>query len=119
MLSFRHAFVVGCKPVGQAFAFSLCPIFLFPGNARQPAAVNILLNASRVEDILKGNITLRPDRNINRAIVKEQLQEIVWEVGFENYLVISSLIFTRDEIENSPLRSSPIVRAIAEEGIRL
>ena len=51
--------------------------------------------------------------------LKERIQEIVWEVGFENYLVISSLIFTRDEIENSPLRSSPIVRTIAEEGMRI
>ena len=51
--------------------------------------------------------------------VKEQLKEIVWEVGFENYLVISALIFTRGEIENSPLRSSPIVKSIAEEGIRI
>lgn len=51
--------------------------------------------------------------------VKEQLQEIVWEVGFENYMVISALIFTRGEMENSPLRSSPIVKSIAEEGIRI
>ena len=51
--------------------------------------------------------------------LKEKIQEIVWEVGFENYLVIATLIFTRDEIENSPLRSSPIVKSIAEEGIRI
>lgn len=51
--------------------------------------------------------------------LKKRISEIVWEVGFENYLVISPLIFTRDEIENSPLRSSPIVRSITEEGIRL
>ena len=51
--------------------------------------------------------------------LKEQLQEIVWEVGFENYMVISPLIFTRSEIEDSPLRSSPIVKSIAEEGVRI
>ena len=50
---------------------------------------------------------------------KERLSDIAWEVGFENHLVISLLIFTRDEIENSALRSSPIVAAIAEEGVRI
>ena len=49
--------------------------------------------------------------------LKEKISEIVWEVGYNNYTVISPLIFTRDELENSPLRSSPIVEAIAEEGV--
>lgn len=51
--------------------------------------------------------------------VKERISDIAWEVGFENRLVISLLIFTRDEIENSALRSSPIVTGIAEEGVRI
>ncbi|MBI5788810.1 MAG: nucleotidyltransferase domain-containing protein [Candidatus Schekmanbacteria bacterium] len=49
--------------------------------------------------------------------LKEKISDIVWEVGFENYLVISPLIFTREEIEKSPLKSSSIVRNILEEGI--
>jgi uncharacterized protein len=49
--------------------------------------------------------------------LKEKISDIVWEVGFEHFIVISPLIFTRDEIENSPLRSSPIVKNIAEEGV--
>jgi predicted nucleotidyltransferase len=49
--------------------------------------------------------------------LKEKISAIVWEVGFNNYTVISPLIFTRDELENSPLRSSPIVECIAEEGV--
>lgn len=51
--------------------------------------------------------------------LKERIQDTSWEVGFENFLVISPLIFTRDELENSPLRSSPIIRAITEEGLRV
>ena len=51
------------------------------------------------------------------STLKEKISEIVWEVGYNNYTVISPLIFTRDELENSPLRSSPIVEAIAEEGV--
>jgi predicted nucleotidyltransferase len=48
--------------------------------------------------------------------LKEKILDVVWEVGFENFMVISLLIFTKDEIENSPLRSSPIVKNIVEEG---
>ena len=51
--------------------------------------------------------------------LKERIYEIVWEVGFENFMVISPLICTKDEIENSPLRSAPIVKNIFEDGIRI
>ena len=51
--------------------------------------------------------------------LKERVQDAAWEVGFENFMVISPLIFTRDELENSPLRSSPIVRVIQEEGSQI
>ena len=50
---------------------------------------------------------------------REKIGEIIWEVGFENFLVISPLIFTKEEIENTPLRSSPIVKNISEEGVRI
>ena len=49
--------------------------------------------------------------------LKKIISDITWEVGFENFVVISILIFTREEIENSPLRSSPIVRNIMEDGV--
>jgi uncharacterized protein len=49
--------------------------------------------------------------------LKESILDIVWEVGFDNYMVISPLIFSRDELKNSPLRSSPIVKAIIAEGV--
>ena len=56
----------------------------------------------------------RIDRN-----VKEKIEEVIWEVGFDNFIVISPLIFTRDEIENTALRSSAIVKNITEEGVSL
>ncbi len=51
--------------------------------------------------------------------VKKQIRHIVWEVSFEHLLLISSLIFSKKEIDNSPLRSSPIVRNILEEGVKI
>lgn len=50
---------------------------------------------------------------------KEIIEDIIWEVGYENYCVISPLVFTRDEIENSPLRASSILKSINEEGIMI
>ncbi len=51
--------------------------------------------------------------------LKEKISDIIWEVGFNNYLIISFLIFTREEVENSPLRASPILKNINSEGIRI
>jgi predicted nucleotidyltransferase len=50
-------------------------------------------------------------------VLRDAVSDAVWEVGYQNYTVISPLIFTRGEVEQSPLRASPIVRSIAEEGI--
>lgn len=51
--------------------------------------------------------------------IKGEILEIVWEVGFSHGIVISPLIFTRNEIEKSALRVSTIVKNIMEEGISL
>jgi len=51
--------------------------------------------------------------------LEEKISDIVWEIGFENSVYISPLIFTRYEIEDSPLRASPIVKNIREEGIHV
>ncbi len=51
--------------------------------------------------------------------LKEKIYDTTWEVGFEHFMVISPLIFTRDEIEKSPLRASPIVKNIVAEGVSI
>lgn len=51
--------------------------------------------------------------------LKERIRHIAWEVGFEHLLHISPLIFTRQELEDSPLRASPVVRNVNEEGVRV
>jgi predicted nucleotidyltransferase len=50
-------------------------------------------------------------------LLKQKMRAVVLDVGFENSLYISPLIFTRQEIENSPLRISPLVKNIMAEGI--
>lgn len=49
----------------------------------------------------------------------KRVSDIAWELGLEHRLVIAPLLFSRDEIENSPLRISPIVTAIRAEGVRV
>ncbi|MBI5235240.1 MAG: nucleotidyltransferase domain-containing protein [Deltaproteobacteria bacterium] len=51
--------------------------------------------------------------------LKEKISKIVWEVGFENYTFISSLVFTKEEIENTPIRSSSIIKNIFADGITI
>jgi len=51
--------------------------------------------------------------------IKEDIADISWEVGLKNLLVISPLVFSKDEIENTPLRVSPIVKNIYDQGIRI
>lgn len=50
---------------------------------------------------------------------KDLISDIAWEVGLGNLVVISPLVFTLDEVENSPLRVSPILINIYEEGVPL
>ena len=56
--------------------------------------------------------------NLNKEL-EEKIYDITWEVGFENSIFISPLIFTRYEIEESPLRASPIIKNINEEGVKI
>ncbi len=51
--------------------------------------------------------------------LEEKIYHTAWEIGLEHLIFISPLIFTRYEIEDSPLRVSPIVRNIEEDGVRI
>lgn len=51
--------------------------------------------------------------------IKSRIRDIVWKVGLEHDLYISPVIFTRHEIEDTPLRAAPLVKNIAEEGVRV
>ena len=55
---------------------------------------------------------------INKNI-KQKIFDIAWELGFNNNIFISTLIFSDDEIKNTPLRSSPILKNIYKYGITI
>jgi predicted nucleotidyltransferase len=49
--------------------------------------------------------------------LKSKVKDAAWEMTLETGIVVTTLLFSRHEIEDSPLRSSPIVRVIMEEGV--
>lgn len=49
--------------------------------------------------------------------VHDAIQHTAWEVGLLYLMHISILVYTCDEIENSPLRASPIIKNIMQEGV--
>jgi len=51
--------------------------------------------------------------------IRDRVYDIAWEVGLEYMTVLSPLIFTHEELTNSPLRSSSIVHSIQNEGVRI
>ena len=46
---------------------------------------------------------------------KDVIADTAWELGLENLIHISPLVFSRYDIEQTPQRSSPLV----QEGIRV
>lgn len=49
--------------------------------------------------------------------IKQKIRDIAWEVGYEHLIHISPLVFSRYDVEESPLRASPIIANISSEGI--
>lgn len=71
--------------------------------------------------------TAAEDSDLDVLVVVEQLnsqtREVIsrcaWEAGFDPGVLVQSVVMTRDEVENSPQRSSLFVQAVREEGIRV
>ena len=51
--------------------------------------------------------------------IKNKIHDIVWDVGFNNFIVISPLICSRYDIEQTALKSSPIIQNIMLEGVNV
>jgi predicted nucleotidyltransferase len=49
--------------------------------------------------------------------LRTQIDDIVWEIGFEHDLVITTLITSTALLINSPLADNPILLAIDVEGV--
>jgi hypothetical protein len=50
--------------------------------------------------------------------LRQRISEIAWEVGFERKSLISTVVTTRDELEQGAMGASPLVLEIEREGVR-
>ncbi|MBI3249135.1 MAG: nucleotidyltransferase domain-containing protein [Deltaproteobacteria bacterium] len=56
----------------------------------------------------------RIDRKIRATISR-----CAWEAGFQDCLVIAPIVVTREDVEQSPFRSSLLMQAIRKEGVTI
>ena len=49
----------------------------------------------------------------------DSVSDCAWEAGFEYGIVVVPVVFTRNEWENSPERSSLLAKAVEAEGVPL
>lgn len=52
-------------------------------------------------------------------IVREKINDLAWDVGFAHDSIIQAVVYQKSEIWESPLRSSPFIKAVTHEGILL
>ncbi len=45
------------------------------------------------------------------------VSRIAWEVGYQLDRIITTVEYTPEQLEQTPLRSSPFIRAIQQEGV--
>ncbi len=50
---------------------------------------------------------------------RRRISEIAWEVGFELDRVISTVVATRDQLQNGAMGANPLILNIEREGVRL
>ena len=50
--------------------------------------------------------------------LRQHISEIAWEVGFERDRVISTVVATRDDLEQGAMGANPLILNVEREGIR-
>lgn len=50
--------------------------------------------------------------------LRQLITDIAWEVGYARDRVITTIVVTRDQLENGPFAASPLLANIEREGIR-
>ena len=85
------------------------------------AIVKLFGSAARgeMEELSDIDIYVELPDTVASDSVKEQISDIAWEVGFAHDRVIQAVVYQKSEIWESPLRSSPFIKAVTHEGIPL
>ncbi len=51
--------------------------------------------------------------------LRQRIEEVIWEVGFERSRVISAIVVTRDQVERGAFGANPLLRVIEREGVAI
>ncbi|MBI5116498.1 nucleotidyltransferase domain-containing protein [Candidatus Poribacteria bacterium] len=49
--------------------------------------------------------------------IREYISHCAWEAGFDEGVVVTTVVFTREELENTAEGHSPLVKNVLREGI--
>ncbi|NLY74532.1 MAG: nucleotidyltransferase domain-containing protein [Firmicutes bacterium] len=92
---------------------------------------NLLANQIPLEEIrifgsrVRGDFTPESDLDVCLILretspeIEARISRLAWEVGFKHQLIITTVEYTPEAWYNSPLRESPFIKAINQEGITL
>lgn len=85
------------------------------------AVVKLFGSAARgeMEDLSDIDIYVELPDATATDVVREKIKDLAWEVGFAHDSVIQPVVYQKSEIWESPLRSSPFIKAVTHEGILL
>lgn len=48
---------------------------------------------------------------------RREISHIAWDIGFENDLIISTIVFSEEMFKSGPFSASTLVKSIVEEGV--
>lgn len=51
--------------------------------------------------------------------IRTQINDIAWEVGFDNDRVVQAVVYRKSDVWDTPRRSSPFIKAVHSEGMIL
>lgn len=51
--------------------------------------------------------------------LRERIDEVMFEVGFERDRVVSAIVTTRDQVERGAFGANPLLQVIEQEGIQI
>ena len=86
--------------------FNVVDLWLFGSKARGTASPESDLDVMIVLDK-------------NTAEIQSAIDDLVFELNLAHDCLISSVIFSREEVETGPLSESPLYRAVIDEGSRV